>query len=412
MRSYLAVLRTPGAWRFYVPGFFARLPNAMFSSAITLMIVGYFREYRVAGVVTAVATVANAIAAPIVGRLFDRYGQRRIGRPLIGVFALSAGGLVAVAATHRPVVVLCLFAACTGAAAFPVGSLVRSRWSTLHGRSQKMQSAFSLESMFDDVAFTVAPTVATTLATVTLPLVGFQPAAGVVTMVALLLVAGLIFLAQRDTEPEIAPGADRASRSAILCPGVLLVTLVFLGVGIQFGSNNITMVAMCEQLGATWLAGPIMACGSVASMLGALFYGARHWVTPLWKRFVIGVVILAGAGLLFLTAHSYVALAMVSFLAGASISPSFVNGNAMIQRLVPATSLTEGLTWIGTSLGVGIAAGASLAGHMVDSYGAHSGYWVLSGGAVVALAIALASARSLRRHSVAAAVASHSSAGA
>jgi MFS family permease len=174
------------------------------------------------------------------------------------------------------------------------------------------------------------------------------------------------------------------------------IAIVFFAVGIEFGANGITMVAMCESLGAEWSAGLILAVGSVASMLGAGVYGARQWHSPLWKRFVVCLVAQTGASALFLTAHSFATLTIVSFLSGVCISPSFVNGNALIQRLVPAESLTEGLTWIGTALGVGMGLGSSAAGSVIDQVSAHAGYWVLTGAAAAGMVIALASVKRLR----------------
>lgn len=39
-----------------------------------------------------------------------------------------------------------------------------------------------------------------------------------------------------------------------------------------------------------------------------------------------------------------------------------VNGNGLVQELVARDQLTEGLTWVGTALGVGVSIGASVAG--------------------------------------------------
>ncbi|MDR1807910.1 MAG: MFS transporter [Propionibacteriaceae bacterium] len=394
MRRYLIAWRTPGVRRFVVPGFIARFPGAMTGIALTLMISGFYGEYTLAGIVTAVHTVAFAVGAPVCGRLIDRFGQTRVGYPLIALFTAAAAGLTAAAWLHAPWPVLAGCAIVTGSTSFPIGPLTRSRWSHVLQNSPILQPAFALESMLDDVAYIVAPTFATVSATLAWPRLGVQPAAGVILLLVLLVGSGSFFLAQRASEP---PVADRRRGSAIRYPGVAVVAVVFIGVGLQFGANNITMVAMCEHLGRKAWAGPIMAAGSLASMLGALWYGARPWRSPLWQRFVIGLLFVAGTALLFLVAFEYWSLAVVSFLSGFAISPSFVNGNSLIERLVPSENLTEGLTWIGTALGIGMAAGAGLAGRMVDAHGAHSGYWVLAAGAVLAMLIAVASGRLLSR---------------
>jgi MFS family permease len=378
---------------FVVPGFVARFPGAMVGIAITLLISGFYHQYTLAGVVTAVHTIAFGLAAPVVGSLIDRFGQAQVGYPLIAVFSLGATGLTLAAWLQAPWPYLVGCALLTGCASFPIGSLTRSRWSHLLRDRPGLQPAFSLESVLDDVAYIVAPSLATAAATVVWPGLGELPAAGVVMVVVLLLVAGGVFLSRRASQPP----ATRRPRggSAIRVPGVAVVAVVFVGVGVQFGSNNITMVAMCQSLGHKVMAGPIMACGSLASMTGALWYGSRAWRSPLWRRFIVGLLCLAGTALLFLVARDFWSLAVVSFLSGLAISPSFINGNSLIERIVPAANLTEGLTWIGTALGVGLAVGATAAGRMIDHFDAPAGYWVLSGGAVLAMLVALASGRRL-----------------
>jgi MFS family permease len=60
---------------------------------------------------------------------------------------------------------------------------------------------------------------------------------------------------------------------------------------------------------------------------------------------------------------------------------------ALVESSVPGHRLTEGLTWLVTGLGAGVAAGAALAGWVVDHYGVGAGFWTAVGaGAIVLLA--------------------------
>ena len=47
--------------------------------------------------------------------------------------------------------------------------------------------------------------------------------------------------------------------------------------------------------------------------------------------------------------------------------------------------LTEGITWVMTGIGIGMALGAFVSGWVVDTFGARSGFWV----SVIAAALAL-----------------------
>jgi predicted MFS family arabinose efflux permease len=68
---------------------------------------------------------------------------------------------------------------------------------------------------------------------------------------------------------------------------------------------------------------------------------------------------------------------------------------ALVENIVPAAKLTEGLTWLVTGLSVGVAIGAASSGWLVDAFGARSGFWVSIGAGVVVLAAAVQSYRRL-----------------
>ena len=63
----------------------------------------------------------------------------------------------------------------------------------------------------------------------------------------------------------------------------------------------------------------------------------------------------------------------------------------------PRARLTEGLAWMGTGIGIGAAAGSSVAGQVIDVAGYHAGFVSVAGFATLAALIALGSLRSVRR---------------
>ena len=83
-------------------------------------------------------------------------------------------------------------------------------------------------------------------------------------------------------------------------------------------------------------------------------------------------------------------------LSGFAIAPTLINGNGLVQQLVPRGQLTEGLTWVGTSLGVGVSFGASIAGAQIDARGSTAGFWVVVAAGVLAVLAVLVSIRTLR----------------
>ena len=83
-------------------------------------------------------------------------------------------------------------------------------------------------------------------------------------------------------------------------------------------------------------------------------------------------------------------LGIVLFIAGASISPTVIVAMALVERHAPPSKLTEGITWVMTGMGVGMALGSALSGWLIDVYGARSGFYVSVAGGFSALAIVVA----------------------
>ena len=74
-----------------------------------------------------------------------------------------------------------------------------------------------------------------------------------------------------------------------------------------------------------------------------------------------------------------------------------MNSNAIVQQVVHASRLTEGLTWTGTSNAAGVSIGSALAGSVIDGYGGHAGFAVAIGGAILATIVALSTLPIIRR---------------
>jgi MFS family permease len=393
---YTAVLRTPGARKFSAAGALARLPMSMVGIGAVLMVQGLYDSYAMAGRVAAVLGLAQAFLAPQIGRWVDRHGQRTVLLPTLLVSVVGLGGLITSAVLGAPEWVLWPFAVLAGGSQGSYGSMVRARWSHALDDPRRVHTAYSLESSIDELVYIVGPVLATTLATAVA-----APSALVVAGIAA-VAGGLLFVVQRATEPPVVvPDAEVRHRPVALIPGMPVVVLVFVAMGVIFGSMEVVTVAFAEERGSKGMSGVVLAVFALGSMIAGLTYGARHFTSPASRRFVIGMAALGPGVSLFLLADSLWVLAIVMFVAGLAIAPTVITGNGLVQDMVGRHQLTEALTWVGTSIGIGASLGASVAGARVDAAGADAGFLITVGAAWFATLLTLAASRTLRRQSAA-----------
>ena len=388
---YREVLSVPGAPAFVAAGALARLPISMVGLGIVFLVQATTGSYGVAGAVAAVFGLVQAVASPVVARAVDRWGQARVMRPAIAVHVLGLVLLVAFAQYGLPIGAVVAAAALAGATIGSLGALVRARWSYVLGQdTRRRHTAYSLESVLDEAVFIGGPLLVTVLATQASPTFGLLAAAAAVA------VGGSLLMAQHRTEPPPSGVRAVAGTGVLRSPGMVVVVLAFLFVGVIFGAVEVVTVAFTQERGAPAAAGWVLASFALGSMLAGVGYGLVQWRSPSVQRFRLGVVLLAVGVVPVSLVQEVWLLAMVGFVAGFTISPMLISGNAVVQDLVVPARLTEGLTWIATALGLGVAGGAAVAGQVVDAAGAHTAFRVPVAAGLAAAVIALAGWRWLR----------------
>ena len=111
---------------------------------------------------------------------------------------------------------------------------------------------------------------------------------------------------------------------------------------------------------------------------------------PLSRQFAIAIAVAAATTVPLLFVPNIPLLALALFVSGVSISPTFITAFGLIERLVPAAKLTEGITWVMTGIGIGMAIGSATSGWVIDEFGASSGFSVSVVAGATALAVVLA----------------------
>lgn len=369
---YAVIFRVPGTKGFSAAGFFARLPLAMAPIGIVAMLSQTHGEYWLAGAVAAVFALTNALVSPQISRLVDRFGQLAVVGPATAISA--AAFLALAAAAHSGWPLWTLFTSAFLAAAMPsMSAMVRARWSAIFRDRPELNTAFAFESAADELIYIAGASLSVGLS------VSFFPEAGILANTLLLSVGSAAFLMQRRTEPKVVEwtGEDRAQGSAIRLRPVQIVTLTLIFVGAIFATAEVSAVAITEKLGQPDAASLVIGVYAVGSFVLGLVLGALNPQMPLQRQLLIAVGVLAATAVPLLFASGSVAiLAFAVFVSGIAVSPTFITAFGLVERRVPASMLTEGVTWVMTGIGIGMAFGAFVAGWVVDNFGPENGFWV------------------------------------
>ncbi|MFF8950714.1 MFS transporter [Streptomyces sp. NPDC014940] len=396
-RSYRELLAIPGARLFSATAFIGRFPIAMLGLG-TVLLTAAAGSYERAGATAAAVMLGYAVAAPAAGRLTDRYGHARVLLGSAALHGVALAGLIILATARAPLGLVLPVASATGASRPPTGTLVRSRWVALLGDARRnprgvtLTTALSYEAVLDEVVFISGPVVVTGLAVVV------HPAAGLICCLLMTCGAAAALALQRGTDPGPRRGrtttdASPATRTALANPGVVVITVIAIYLGLVIGAFDVIVVARAKTLGSAALAGPALACLGIASMISGLWYGARTWRArpeTLWIRCLAAQFV---GALPLLLANRLWSLVLTLLIAGLAIAPLSISGVLLLERLLPSTQLNEGMSVESTAMALGIAGGGWLAGTLVDAVGPYRVLGLPAAAAFAALATAVTCAR-------------------
>ncbi|WP_030422548.1 MFS transporter [Streptomyces sp. NRRL F-5065] len=388
---YRALFAAPGTKGFSAAGLLGRMPLSMMGIGVVTMVSQLTGRYGLAGALSATLALSAAVAGPQISRLVDRYGQRRVLRPATLV-SLAAAAVLLPAAHHGwPDWVL--FAACVGIGCVPsLGAMVRARWAALYGGTARLHTAYSFESVLDEVCFIFGPILSIGLST------AWFPEAGPL-LAACFLATGVFWLtSQRATEP--APHArdeHRAGGSALRSRGLRVLVATFVATGTIFGAVDVVTVAFAEERGHKAAASLVLALYAAGSCTAALVFGLLRFAGRPERRWLLGICAMAVSMIPLLLVGNLPFLAAALFVAGLSIAPTMISTMSLVEQHVPRARLTEGMTWVSTGLAVGVALGSSAGGWVIDAAGARAGYGVPAVAGAVAVAVGFLGYRRLAR---------------
>jgi len=389
--SYLNLLRTPGAKGFSGAGFVARMPLSMIGIGSVLLVQRETGSYAIAGTVSATAAFVQAFGSPVLARLIDRHGQDKVALPAALASSSALVGLILAVRLQAPTWSFYLFAALAGALMPSIGSMVGARWSLIYSGTPKLHTAYAFESVVDEAVFLVGPVLVTFLTT------SVAPSSGLAAVAAFLSIGTVALCLQRGTQPKPSPAHARSSGlGALGVPAVRVLLLVFIGTGTLFGSVEVITVAFAQEHGHEASAGVLLAVYALGSMIAGIGFGAIHLSTPLPRKLLFLLFTMAVTAALLPLAGDLWVLGALLLLAGFTIAPTLITAFALVEDLVPAELLTEGLAVETTGLALGVTLGSSVGGPLIDDIGAQHAYLLSTGGAVAALVLAVVLRRGLR----------------
>jgi MFS family permease len=391
LSPYVSLLRRPGTLRFSAAGFIQRLPMSMLGLGVVLFLTLRGEPYAIAGTVAASGALASAAVSPFVSRYVDRFTQHRV-LPIAVLAAITFQVTFLVLVLEGAPVWTWYLSFALGEAFVPnVGSLIRARWVFVLDDAADVPTAFALESVLDEVVFVVGPMVATVLA------VAWLSWGAIASSIALLALGTLWLVPQRATEPPAAGAEHHEGKAAARYAGVGLVFVVFVLAGGVFGSTEVSTTAFAAEHGIRSWTGALLACYALGSGAAGLVLGTLRPTRPLPHQLRLAVAAMALVSLPFPFVGTATALGLLAFLSGLTVAPTLITGMALVEQLVPATRLTEGLTVVMAGLTVGFALGTGLSGPLIDVRGASAGFLVMVGCSVTAAVIAALGTRRLDR---------------
>lgn len=356
-----------------VASFLARLPMSMSLIGILTLVTVETGSVAAGGLASGALALGETVGGPIIARLADRHGQRRV--VLIAsvleslLLLLLVLSVFADVATAIPVTIAVL----AGLAMPQIGPLARARWIALaqhspHERDQSVSAAMSVDGVLDETGFVVGPAVVGLLS------VAVSPAAAVLGAAALIGVFGSAFALHRTALPGAAPspGGDRLWRA-----GLLVLSVPMFCQGAFFGSMTAGVTAFSQQLGRPDLSGLLYAVMGITSALSGLLMASVPSRVALPLRLRLAAAGLSVFSLATLAAPGTAALLTAMLLLGMAIGPHLVTIFSLAERAAPAARMTQAMTVLVSFLILGQSLGSATAGRLAEQFG-HSGAFALT----------------------------------
>jgi MFS family permease len=381
VRKYLDFLRQPDVARLFVIALFARMPIGMVGFSMLMFLREAYGNFELAGYAVGAGFIAMALAAPVQGRLIDRFGPKSVLKVTGIMHPLTLASIMASARLGMPFGVTVFFAALSGVFVSPITTLTRALWRNRFEREEDRRTAYALDAVCIEINFTLGPAIVAAV------LGAFGAAIAFALSIAVVFAAFLLYYSSRaigyfKADPE----AERHLLGPLTEPRLVLVFIATLGLTMCFGLIEVGYPAYATSLSLPAMGGVLLAVNSAGSAFGGTMYGGLHFKAPIERQFAVALGLMAVP----LVVHAFFldlsVFTVTAFFAGAAIAPSIAAQNVLVSRLAPTMYTTEAFMWSSTFIVTGLGAGMALGGMLVENVGLRENFAM---GAALVAAMAL-----------------------
>ncbi|HWI21526.1 MAG TPA: MFS transporter [Baekduia sp.] len=389
LTRYGQAVRVPHVARLLALGAVARLSPAMELVAMVLFVRDASDSYAMAGAVTATYTIGYAVAAPVQGRMADRYGAARVLWPLAIGHTIALGALVAAGLAGSSGPVLVSLGLVAGLVMPPTGAVVRRAIAQQAARRRDLlPSVFALDALGIEFVFMSGPVLTAVLIAVASPAAALIVACGV----AIAAVAGLVVVPAIEVDESV----QRTGRlGALRSPGMRTLIGCLAPIGVAYGGFQVGIIAFADDVGASASAPWLLAVLSLGGAIGALVYGS------LGHRFASSMALACIAVLLpvcfapMILATSVLQMALLILLGGAFMTPVIAITNQVVGDVAPPDAVTEAYAWVFMAMLAGMSFGLAVGGRLVEAGNWHHSILLAIGATITVAVVAVSRRRTL-----------------
>jgi len=390
LAKYSEFVRQPDVARLLAVAVVTRMPVGMVGFSMLMFLRASLGNFALAGTAVGANFIALAVAAPIMGRIIDRHGPRRLLWVTGIVQPLAFLTILASVKLGLPFAFVVASAACAGAFAPPITTLTRAVWRQRFEREEDRRTAFALDAVTIEINFTAGPAIMAAILATAGATAAFSVAiAAAILAIFLFTMSPALRYFRRET------GARRHLLGPLTEPRLWIVFGATFGLTIAVGFLEVGYPAYATALGFPAVGGLLLGISSLGSAVGGAAYGGLHFKAPVERQFAAAMALMVVPLPLHAVVSPTALFAVVAFLAGALIAPSIAAQSTLVSRLAPSHYAAEAFTWSSTFIVSGLGAGMAIGGLIVERAGVRVPFAI--GAAIVAamalLALALVPAR-------------------